>query len=534
MAQSFKKTYTAIQASFNKFDQESLTQKSQALRSINKNLKGSVSQMEQLLHWVLFIAAHASSQTEQKQAANALTSLAANLKLQKRTNSFTNTGLPFTSIQNTFSFTCNQWLLKHKGISIREVEFTNEYSLNNILKHTLPALEVIHTTAGYTNAQLLGALGVSRKNNLKFLIEQMQKLGHIPFLADQLWDQIGVQTTLQVANIQSSILFNRYGLGSYFFHKHLEKKTELTTSVNMPVNPSLISVDERNRLANTIKQSLVLMARETDPATYMDEQSVAYFELNRGIGIALYTMQPERQLPLESYVGYTLFKNGYPAAYGGAWVFGKRALFGINISPWFRGGESTNMIVQLLRVYHQYLGVSYIEVEPYQYGLDNPEGITTGAFWFYYRLGFRPTDKNLQKLAAAEFEKMSINPAYRSSKRTLMQFTQSNIALQLEQQKVPISVYDLSMQVQKKLNSIAKDNRTKAVKWLVNNWMGQEATQSANKPLLQTIEDLVLMASVLPKGVITQSEIIDLAKRKQTDWHGYQHVLLGILTRIYV
>jgi hypothetical protein len=532
MAQSFKKTYTAIQASFNKFDQESLALKSQALRSITKNLKGKASQMEQLLHWVLFIAAHASSETEQKQAEKALTYLAANLKQQKQTKSFANTGLPFTAIQSTFSFICNQWLIKHKGISIKGVELTNEYSLNNVLKHTLPALEVIHTTAGYTNLQLLEALGVSPQNNLNFLMEQIQKLGHLPFLADQLWDQIGLQTKLQVTNTQSSILFNRYSLGAYFFHKHLEKKTELTTNVNMPVSPYLLNVDERSRLANTIKQSLVLMARETDPATYMDEQSLTYFKLDRGIGIALYTMQPERQLPLESYIGYTLFKNGYPAAYGGAWVFGKRALFGINISPWFRGGESTNMIVQLLRVYHQYMEVSYIEVEPYQYGLDNPEGITTGAFWFYYRLGFRPTDKNLQKLAAAEFEKMRVNPAYRSSKRTLMQFTHSNIALQLKEQKVPMSVYDLSIKVQKKLNSIAKDNRTKAVKWLVNNWMEQEVIRSTNKSMLQTIEDLVLMASVLPKRAITQSEIIDLAKRKQTDWHAYQHALLKVLARV--
>ena len=119
---------------------------------------------------------------------------------------------------------------------------------------------------------------------------------------------------------------------------------------------------------------MVLTGRETDTSTYMDENSFRLFELERGISVAIYGMTPERQLPLESYVGYTLFKNGFPAAYGGAWVFGERSLFGINVFEQFRGGESGFILCQLLRVYRQAFNVNYFEVEPYQFGLDNPEG----------------------------------------------------------------------------------------------------------------------------------------------------------------
>ena len=31
-------------------------------------------------------------------------------------------------------------------------------------------------------------------------------------------------------------------------------------------------------------------------------------------------------------------------------------------------------------------------VEPSQFGGTNKEGLLSGAFWFYYRLGFRPID----------------------------------------------------------------------------------------------------------------------------------------------
>lgn len=152
---------------------------------------------------------------------------------------------------------------------------------------------------------------------------------------------------------------------------------------------------------------MALTDRETDPITYMDTNQVWLYEMNRGISIAIYGMYPDRQLPLQSYIGYTLFKNGIPAAYGGAWLFGKRADFGINIFEPFRGGESGYIMCELLRLYRSVFNISYFEVEPYQYGLDNPDGIATGAFWFYYRFGFRPLSKELAKIAAAEYSKIS-------------------------------------------------------------------------------------------------------------------------------
>ncbi|MEZ5067008.1 MAG: hypothetical protein R2847_00220 [Bacteroidia bacterium] len=62
--------------------------------------------------------------------------------------------------------------------------------------------------------------------------------------------------------------------------------------------------------------------------------------------------------------------------------FGRRALFGINIFDWFRGGESGYVFCQLLRVYRQYFGIDDFEVEPYQYGQDNLLESNQGHFGF--------------------------------------------------------------------------------------------------------------------------------------------------------
>jgi hypothetical protein len=150
-------------------------------------------------------------------------------------------------------------------------------------------------------------------------------------------------------------------------------------------------------------------------------------------------MKPDHQLPLESYVGYTL-QNGYPAY--GAWCSGD-ILFGINVHDAYRGGESGFILSQLLRVYRQAFHVEYFEVEPYQFGKDNPEGIASGAYWFYHKYGFRSLDKDLYALAETEQKTMRSKPGYRTSQRMLKKFVDSNVALNLGK-GVPPTMYSFT------------------------------------------------------------------------------------------
>jgi hypothetical protein len=45
--------------------------------------------------------------------------------------------------------------------------------------------------------------------------------------------------------------------------------------------------------------------------------------------------------------------------------------------------------------------------------------VDSGAFWFYRKLGFRPTDPEVARLVGREEGRMRKTPGYRSSKRTL-------------------------------------------------------------------------------------------------------------------
>jgi hypothetical protein len=193
----------------------------------------------------------------------------------------------------------------------------------------------------------------------------------------------------------------------------------------------LITAKQQAHLVRVARGAMASLLRETDTFTYAQSNETRYYDMGEGICIALYFMVPEQKFSLQSYIGFMLFKNGLPMAYGGCWLIGKQAAFGVNVLPPFRGGESSKVVAQLLRLYHFEFNISQFTVDPYQIGKGNAEGIESGAFWFYYKLGFRPVDSKLQKLAESEFKKMSLQKNYRSSVKTMLTLVDKDVAWQI-------------------------------------------------------------------------------------------------------
>jgi hypothetical protein len=175
-----------------------------------------------------------------------------------------------------------------------------------------------------------------------------------------------------------------------------------------------------------------MLGRETDPVTLCGSDGVEYLDLGRGVAIALYAMPPMRRFALDTHLGFVLFKNAVPVAYGGGWPFLETAKIGVNVFAPFRGGESAHLFCQVLRVYRQRFDVERFLVEPYQFGAGNREGLLSGAFWFYYRLGFRPTSAVQAELARSEFARITTERGYRSPLEVMRRLTRSDLELQLD------------------------------------------------------------------------------------------------------
>lgn len=485
---------------------------------------------------LLFLCAYPLDKKTLEMAEQELSRITSFIKRSKKRTGvlFKNTGLPYTITSFRFTHDFLQWLSADKNIKLFIEGFTDlVHDLNEGLRFTLPTLEVGDTTAGLGNDELLKTLKIRKDQHLSFLLDEFSKLNDITGIKDHLFDGLGMYVGLLPLSAHFSKSMNRIPANKIFFHDELLKRFDYEILLESKIpSHTVLSGEKRKILIQAIKNSMALTMRETDPATYMEENSLRLYELERGISIAIYGMIPSRQLPLESYVGYTLFKNGFPVSYGGCWVFGEHALFGINIFESFRGGESGYLMCQLLRLYRQVFKINFFEVEPYQFGLDNPEGIDSGAFWFYYKYGFRPIDHSLRKIAKIEHNKIKTIKKYRTSKSILKQFTQSNLLLSLEKTK-PVKVSDVTSKVKRLIITDYKGNRLNAEKDCVQRFSATtRLNKSLNKYETQVLKEVALWSAACHMNANNQLNLLrQMIDVKPRNLYEYQDLVLELLKR---
>jgi hypothetical protein len=110
-----------------------------------------------------------------------------------------------------------------------------------------------------------------------------------------------------------------------------------------------------------------------------------------------------------------IYKNGVPIGYFEGLSFFERMESGFNLYYTFREGETAWLYAKILSVMRRLTGASSFSLDPYQIGFENEEGIQSGAFWFYRKLGFRSTRRSIQKLTEIEEEKIGRGKTYRTT-----------------------------------------------------------------------------------------------------------------------
>src|SRR5690606_16756256 len=153
--------------------------------------------------------------------------------------------------------------------------------------------------------------------------------------------------------------------------------------------------------------ALAARCREVVPTSYPNVDEVHWCDFGDGVALVILGVEPSRRLSLETNTGYLLLSNGVPVGYGGVTPFYRQANTGINIFDPFRGSEAAYLCVEMCRAFHSFYGVTRFVVNGYQFGEGNSEAINSGAYWFYYRLGFRPDHEAQRKLAAREAKRLS-------------------------------------------------------------------------------------------------------------------------------
>jgi len=130
-----------------------------------------------------------------------------------------------------------------------------------------------------------------------------------------------------------------------------------------------------------------------------------------------------------------IYKNGVPVGYFEGLSLFERMESGFNLYYTFRDGETAWLYARVLNVFHHFTGARAFSLDPYQIGYENEEGIESGAFWFYRKLGFRPTDNDILRLTMREEEKIKTRKEYRTSAATLRKLAASPMIFELDSER---------------------------------------------------------------------------------------------------
>ena len=349
-------------------------------------------------------------------------------------------GVAWSTITVAYSYPISRWLVS-RFPRCAEVDSFGEGGalLAHWLRHALPPAEfelpeLLHETP---EDLLEAATAGWRRNRLAWLVAQFERLSCDSALREAAYESLHLFVTLNPRDAPISRTFSRGLPARPFYHRRpILRGVDANRLIATPLPAARrLRRNACTQLVDAGRAVLAMLGRETDPITHADVARTRHYDLGRGVAIALFSALPARRNPLDSHIGYVLFKNTVPVGYGGGWPFLGTCKIGINIFAPFRGGESTFLMASVLRAYAQLFAVERFLVEPYQFGARNREGLESGAFWFYFRLGFRPVESRLRALAQDEFEQMQRNPGYRTPLSVLRRFTRSD----LERPVVPVA-----------------------------------------------------------------------------------------------
>lgn len=345
-------------------------------------------------------------------------------------------GIAGSPVTDAFSFYIVRWLMRHYPAQTRIYWdwFEDENRLAATWPRFMPLLsEDALVEANVPYRQWLNAAR-QRQPELAWLIDRFNELPTTEDAKAELYDS-------QKLYVQWSPPFRatRTGLRipprKLFYHDGpliQRREIDLNKELAKPSPPlrKLSETDGENVL-DRARDASTIRYRELYGFTHGDPQHVYQIEVGRGVEFFLMGLPPERRLPLRAYHALMIYKNGVPVGYFEALTLFEHMETGFNLYYTFRDGETAWLYARILNVMHHFTGATAFSLDPYQIGFENEEGIASGAFWFYRKLGFRPTVSELMSLAEKEERKIATRKQYRTPPKTLRELAKGRMIFQI-------------------------------------------------------------------------------------------------------
>jgi hypothetical protein len=411
----------------NAYGGDAASRKLEVLGALNKQALRGPGAVLRLHEFLCFLRAYPDSQAVLEQAERMLARFERRADLRRFRRGLAGTGIAGTATHYVFFWFTAQWLARRwpdrLKIDWKAFDRKSRGELEGLLHLMLPYAETPAIDgADIPLRSFLAALKGPSETDAAFLVRRFETIHPSPFGRETLYERIGIPLVLAPGPDTPSRTTAKYGSAAPAFQTLPLDRSRPDLLVELKRRPAAVRTageQEADDLIALAREAMVTRSRDLDNFIHADRRDVRVFEYEDGLSFACYGLTPERRLMLESVYGMLTLKNGVPIGYVlASGLFGSSEVM-YNVFETFRGGESARIYGRVLSMARVLFGADTFAIDPFQLGHGNPEGQKSGAFWFYYKLGFRPVTSKALALVCEELQRLAANPRERSRPRTL-------------------------------------------------------------------------------------------------------------------
>ena len=403
------------------------------LRRLERGRLARAGEVERLHEFLCFSRAYPDNREALGQVERMLSGFGARADLRRHRRALADTGIAGTDVHYAFYWATARWLAHRwpHRLSIEWRDFEKAKELEGMLHLLLPYSETpALDELSLRPREWIRHLKGPGETDAAFVIRRFESLRADDFGREKLYEDLdlpirlapgpGTPSRSRAKHSAATVVFQTRGLNRSrpFLRREIARP---------PAGIRFLSPREGGEMIDLARGAMVTRSRDLDAFANADENDVRLVDCGRGLEFACIGVVPERRLLLEAVYGFLTLKNGVPIGYVLASALFGSSEIAYNVFESFRGGEASLVFSRFLAVVHRLFGSDAFTIDPYQLGLDNTEGLRSGAFWFYYKLGFRPDDPGVRRVLRAELRRMKANPRYRSSIPTLRKLAAANV-----------------------------------------------------------------------------------------------------------
>jgi hypothetical protein len=355
------------------------------------------------------------------------------LDLKRHRVELADTGVAGTTINYSFYWPTAQWLAHRwpESLRIDWPAFTKSDGLTETLSLIMPFTETVALDNYSTSPRRwIDLLRGADETDGAFLVKRFETEPGDAFTREKHYEDFDVPYVLKPGPGTPNRTHARFAGSRVLFQRRalrLERPDLRRELRRTPLAVVDVPLREAEALIDLARESMVTRARDLYSFKYPDPRDVRMIECGDGLQFACIGLVPERRLMLEAVYAFLMLKNGVPLGYVLVSSLFNSSEIAYNVFETFRGGESGYVYGRVLAAARHVFGADAFTIDPYQLGHDNAEGLKSGAWWFYYKLGFRPHDVDVLRVMEGELAAMKKDPLHRSDTRTLQRLSAASV-----------------------------------------------------------------------------------------------------------